>query len=225
MKFKQTKKRLTLLFALCIFASAFSTVITQTCVDTYAASKKYDAKTAKKHLKYTYKKTPEGIIVLCKNNNAFDVKLNGTVRFKDAANHTLSTETDSLETVGAKKTAILYFKAPLDANGDTMKYAKYTKSIQVSKPGKTSYSSQIQCSTNTLATGFNLSVFNNSSKNLNIIRISCVIYDAKNNIVGYTKKYVTCYEKNTSVLETIAYPSHCQNANRIKCYVDTAYRY
>lgn len=225
MKFKKTKTLLTLFIAVCICACALSVTIAQTCIDTYAASKKYDAKKAKKNLKYTYKKIPEGIMVLCKNNNSFDVKLDGTVKFKDAANHTLSTEKDSLETVSAKKTAILYFKAPLDANGDIMKYAKYSKSIKVSKPSKTSYSGQIQCSTNTLATGFNLSVYNNSPKNLDIIRVSCVIYDAKKNIVGYTKKYVTCYEKNTSVLETVAYPSHCQNPDSVKCYVDTAYKY
>lgn len=225
MKFKHTKTLLTLFIAACICAGIFSVAIAHTCIETYAASKKYDAKKAKKNLKYTYKKTPEGIIILCKNNNPFDVRLEGTVKFKDAANHILSTETDSLETVGSKRTVILYFKAPLDANGDIMKYAKYTKAIKVSKPSKTSYASKIQCTTNTQATGFNLSVFNNSSKNLDIIRVSCVIYDANHNIVGYTKKFVTCYEKNSSVLETVAYPYNCQNPSIVKCYVDTAYKY
>lgn len=225
MKFKHTKTLLTLFIAVCIGACTFSATIAHTCIDTYAASKKYDAKKAKKNLKYTYKKIPEGIMVLCKNNNSFDVKLDGTVKFKDAANHTLSTEKDSLETVGAKKTAILYFKAPLDANGDIMKYAKYTKAIKVSKPSKTSYASKIQCTTNIQATGFNLSVFNNSNKNLDIIRVSCVLYDANHNIVGYTKKFVTCYQKNSSVLETVAYPYNCQNPASVKCYVDTAYKY
>lgn len=228
MNLKYKRCLVTIIISLCLAVSAFGTTFVSANPIEYSSviqTQKYDAKKAKKNLKVTYKKTSDGIIVICKNQNAFDIKLNGTVKFKDAANNILSTESDELETVSAKKTVILYFQAPKNANGDTIKYAKYSKAIKVSKPGKTSYAGKIQCTTNTQTTGFNLSVFNNSGKNLDIIRVSCVLYDANHNIVGYTKKYVTCYQKKSSVLETVAYPYDCQNPATVKCYVDTAYKY
>ena len=196
-------------------------------VEEYAilCASKFNAKTAKKNISITYRKIGNGIIAICKNKNAYPVKLKETVKFLDAANTVLTTETDSVECLGAKKTCVLFFKAPLTDTGDYKVYHSYKKSVKVSQTKLKDYSNKIITTTNMQPTMFNLSALNNGSKTLDVIRISCVLYDGSGKVSGYVQKYVTCYQKGSSVLETISYPSVCPSPSKVKIYVDTAYRH
>lgn len=213
---------LSLLLSLCPVSVHAADQTEETAV-LYAA--KYNAKTAKKNISVTYCKVGNGILAICKNKNSYPVKLKGTIKFLDAANTVLATEKDAVECLGAKKTCVLFFKAPLTDTGDYKVYYSYKKSIKVSQTKLKDYSSKIATTTNMQPTMFNLSALNNGSKSLDVIRISCVLYDGAGKVSGYVQKYVTCYQKGSSVLETISYPSVCPSPSKVKVYVDAAYRH
>ena len=210
------------LLLICCMIFSFSVPIMQTSA---ASQSKFNAKTAKKNLSTKYYKLEDGILVICKNKNSYPVTLEGKVTFLDAEKHELSTSTDQNLCLGAKQSCALFYKAPLDANSNYMVYSSYKKSLKISKCSYTSYSKKIQTTTNMLPSIFNLSVVNNGSKTLDVIRVSCIIYDNTGKISGYVQKYVSCYKKGSSVLETINYPDTCTNHNKIKVLVDTAYKY
>lgn len=188
-------------------------------------STKYNAKTAKKNISISYKKVGNGIVAICKNKNPYPVRLEETVEFLDAAKTVLTKETDGVECLGAKKTCVLFFKAPLTDTGDYKVYHSYKKSIKVGQTKLKDYSSKIITTTNLQPTMFNLSALNNSTKSLDVIRISCVLYDGSGRVSGYVQKYVTCYKKGSSILETISYPSVCPKPSKVKVYVDAAYHH
>ena len=172
-----------------------------------------------------YYKLQDGILLICKNKNNYAVTLEGKVTFLDAEKHKLAVSEDANYCFGAKQTCALFYKAPLDANSNYLVYNSYKKSLKVSKCTHKNYSKKIQTTTNMLPSVFNLSVANNSSQNLDVIRVSCVIYDNANHITGYVQKYAGCNKKGTSILETINYPATCTGHGKIKVYVDTAYKY
>ena len=186
---------------------------------------KFDAKKAKKNVSITYKKIGNGILAICKNKNSYPVKITESIKFLDAAKTALTEEVDSVECLGAKKTCVLFFKAPLTDTGDYKVYSSYKKKVKVSKTSLKDESSSIITTTNLQPTMFNLSALNNGKKNLDVIRISCVLYDGSNKVSGYVQKYATCYQKGDSVLETISYPSVCPSVSRVKVYIDTAYQH
>lgn len=217
-----------------IYIIVFSLLLCLCPVTTHAAQTdeysvmygaKFDAKTAKKNISITYRKIGNGIVAICKNKNSYPVKLSETVKFLDAAGTVLTTGTDYVECLGAKKSCVLFFKAPLTDTGDYKVYHSYKKSVKVSKTTLKDYSGKIITTTNLQPTMFNLSVLNSGTKDLDVIRISCVLYDSSGKISGYVQKYVTCYEKGSSVLETISYPSVCPSPSKVKVYVDTAYKH
>lgn len=186
---------------------------------------KFNAKKAKKNISVTYKKVGNGILAICKNKNSYPVSLSGTVKFLDAGNTVLSTEKDSVACLGAKKKCVLFFKTPLTDTGDYTVYHSYKKSIKVSRTEYKDYSDKIITTTNLQPTMFNLSALNSSSKKLDVIRISCVLYDGSDQIAGYVQKFVSCYDKGSSVLETISHPSVCPSPSKVKVFVDCAYQY
>lgn len=190
-----------------------------------AASTKFNAKTAKKNVTTKYYKLPDGILAICKNKNNYAVTLEGKVTFLDAEKHKLAVSEDANYCLGAKQTCAMFYKAPLDANSNYVVYASSKKSLKVSKCSFTSYSKKIHTTTNMLPAIFNLSVINNGSKKLDVIRVSCVLYDGAGHISGYVQKYVSCYQKGSSVVESINYPATCTGCSKIKVYVDTAYKY
>lgn len=189
-----------------------------------AKSTKFNAKTAKKNLDLKYYKLDDGVLLICKNKNSYPVKLEGTISFLDTEKHVITKSKDQNHCLGAKQTCILFYKAPLDANSNYVTYASYKKSIKVSKCDYKSYSKKIVTSTNMLPSIFNLSVMNNSNKKLDVIRVSCVIYDHSGKIIGCVQKYANCYEKGSTITETISYPPVCSNPDKVKVYVDTAYQ-
>ncbi|MEY8332687.1 hypothetical protein AALB53_06200 [Lachnospiraceae bacterium 47-T17] len=189
------------------------------------AATKFNAKTAKKNLTLKYYELSDGILLICKNKNDYPVKLEGKVTFLDAGKNNLAISEDQNNCLGAKQTCALFYKAPADGNSSYMAYSSYKKSLKVSKCPYKSYSSKIKASTELHPTGFDLSVSNKSSKKLNVIRISLVIYGDSGDITGYIQKYATCYDKDTSITETVDYPVSCTSHKKIKVYVDTAYKY
>lgn len=190
-----------------------------------AASNKFNAKTAKKNINAKYYKLPDGILAICKNKNNYAVTLEGKVTFLDAEKHKIAVSEDVNYCLGANQTCALFYKAPLDANSNYIVYASSKKSLKVSKCAFTSYSKKIQAATNMLPSIFNLSVMNKGSKKLDIIRVSCVLYDSAGHVSGYVQKYVNCYDKGSSVVESINYPSSCTNCSKVKVYIDSAYKY
>lgn len=210
---------------LLLIALSLSIQIPQTQTVQAANSTKFNAKTAKKNLTVKYYKLADGILLICKNKNSYPVKLEGAVTFLDADKQELSVSKDQNNCLGAKQTCALFYKAPLDSNSNYLMYHSYKKSLKVSKCTYKSYSKKIKTAVNVQPNVFNLSVMNNGTKKLDMIRVSCVIYDSTGAITGYVQKYVTCYEKGSSVLETISYPAACKSHSKIKVYVDTAYKY
>lgn len=210
---------------LLLIVLSLSTQIPQAQTVLGANTTKFNAKTAKKNLNVKYYKLADGILLICKNKNNYPVKLEGKVTFLDADKQELSSSKDQNNCLGAKQTCALFYKAPLDSNSNYLAYSSYKKSLKVSKCEYKSYSKKIKTAANLQPTVFNLSVMNNGTKKLDVIRISCVIYDSTGAITGYVQKYVTCYKKGSSVLETISYPSTCTSHSKIKVYVDTAYKY
>lgn len=185
---------------------------------------KFNAAAAKKNISITYKKVENGVLAICKNKNSYSVKLSATVKFLDMAKTVLTTETDKVECLGARKTCVLFFRAPLTDTGDYKVYHSLKKNVKVSKTTAKDYSGKMITTTNLQPTMFNLSVLNNSGKALDVIRVSCVLYDGAGSVKGYVQKYVTCYAKGASVLETIPYPSVCPSPSKVKVYIDAAYK-
>lgn len=186
---------------------------------------KFNAPAAKKKISVSYRKVDNGILAICKNNNSCPVKLTGTVKFLDVGKTVLTTETDTVECLGSKKSCVLFFRAPLTDTGDYKVYHTLKKNLKVSQTKARDYSKKIITTTNLQPTMFNLSVLNSSGKTLNVIRVSCVLYDGSGKAAGYVQKYVTCYAKGSSVVESINYPSTCLSCSKIKVYVDSAYKY
>lgn len=225
---KKRKFSLICVLAITLLFGLFpSTTIAGEQVSEYAVlhTAKFNAKKAKKNISVTYKKVGNGILAICKNKNSYPVSLSGTVKFLDAGNTILSTEKDAVSCLGAKKKCVLFFKTPLTDTGDYTVYHSYKKSIKVSRTEYKDYSDKIITTTNLQPTMFNLSALNSGSKKLDVIRISCVLYDGSGQIAGYVQKFVSCYDKGSSVLETISYPSVCPNPSKVKIFVDTAYKY
>ena len=189
------------------------------------AATKFNASTAKKNLSLKYYQLDDGILLICKNKNSYPVQVEGEVSFLDAAKNTLAVSKDQNNCLGAKETCILFYKAPTDGNSNYVAYKSYKKSIKVSECKYKSYSSKIKTSTKLSSAQFKLAVTNNSGKKLDVIRVSCIIYDKSGNITGYVQKYATCYDKGASVSEKINYPLTCTSHSKIKVYVDTAYKY
>ena len=222
------------------FLLLLSMILTSIAVPVHASSKenatvtldqgqllgaKFDAAKAQKNLSVKYYKLKNGVVAICKNKNSFAVSLDGTVKFLDNDKSVITKSVDQNACLGAKESCALFFKAPLDQYGNYVRYDSCKKSIKVGNTKYKSYSKKISTTTNMQVVMYNLCVANNSTKKLDVIRVSCLVYDAGGNLAGYSQKYVTCYKSGSSLIENMDYPATCSSPSKIKVLVDCAYKY
>ena len=187
-------------------------------------AKKSSSAKATANIKVKYYKVEDGVVAICKNNNTYAVSLSGVVNFFDAAKHSLTRSTDSIECLGAKKTCVLFFKGPMTFDGSKYAlYYKYKTSIKAKKTTNKDYSGAIVATADMQPVAVNLSALNIGKQKLDIVRVSVLLYDHEHKLIACIPKYVTCHKKGDSVMESLDYPSFAYGADTVKVYVDCAY--
>lgn len=214
---KNTYTKILVLFLgaiLCITSSYFVTI---------AQAESFNKTKAKKNITVTYKKISDGIVAIYKNKNDYPVKLTGKMKFLDSDKSAIKTLKDVNYCLAAKSSAVIFYPAPYDSNGNYINYTSYKGSFSVSKTSYKSYSSKIKVSKSINTIDTNFSAINNSGKNLENIRISILFYDSNGEILGCKMKYLNCYKKGSVDLFNIDHAMNWATPAKAKVYVDFAY--
>ena len=211
---KKTKKILP--FLLCLVLSATLAVPVQ-------AKSSFDKNRAKKNVTVSYKKLPDGILVVYKNRNKTALKLTASLNFKDAAGKSLSKEKQVNHCLGGKSTAAFFFPAPLDEYGNPVTYNSYKGSFSVAKSKYKSYSKKIKVSHELTPAEGQFTATNRSGKKLTNICAVIVFYNKNGTVLKCVVKYLNCFEKDASDSFSISYAGEAYRPDKAKVYVSWAF--
>ena len=205
----------------CIIILCFALLLT-TLVHPVEAQK-FDKTAAKKKITVTYKKAPNGILAIYKNKNNVSVKLSSTMCFLDSDKKNLSKEKQINYCLGANSTGALFFVAPMDESGNTLKYTSYKCTFSVNKSNYKSYSKKISISSDLQTISGNFAAINLSGKKLSTIHATIAFYDSDNSLILCKTKNLNCFEKNSIDQFTIDYVEQINQPTKVKVYIDWAY--
>ena len=181
-----------------------------------------------KNISYTYSKIRQGVIVVFKNNNPFNIDFTAKMVFFDSKGNMLrasSEEIYCLERNGGE--SVQFFYGPEDDNYNYVDYDHIKIFLSAEKSRYISYASQISINSNLGSNNVTAEITNNSNKQLQFINISIAYYDASDNIIGYDYTYADCKAPKSVDYITFDLP-HDDNYNtvipsRYKIYVNHAY--
>lgn len=186
-------------------------------------AKKFNKTTAKKNISVTYKVAPNGILAIYKNKNKVAVKLSATMLFWDADGKSISKEKQINYCLSAKSNGAMFFVAPMDESGNTIKYTSYKSSFSVAKSSYKGYNKKISISSDLKVISGNFAAINMSGKTLSTIRATVAFYDSTNHLVLCRTKYLNCTDMNSIDQFTIDYPDDINSPTKAVVYVDWAY--
>lgn len=209
---KKKFRILAIISAICIGITMFQPMQSQAAV-----------KPVKNKISVSYKKFADGIVVTYKNKNKCAVKLTAKLKFKDADGTILSEEKQVNNCLGASRTAAIYFKAPVDAYGNTIPFVSYKASFSIKKSNIKDQSKKIYLTKDIQPTQAAFTAINLSGKKLSKIQATIVFRDSNNAIVYSCTKYLNCYEPDQNMLFNIEYPVGMIRPSKVTVYMNYAY--
>ena len=186
------------------------------------SAKKFDKKEAKKKVTVTYKKTTNGILAIYKNKNKTALKITATMHFLGSNNKDTANETRTNNCVSGNSTATIFFRAPIDANGNYVNYSGYKSSFSVAKSKYKGYAKKITVSSELKVIEGAFTAVNMSGKDLSNIEATIAYYDGNNNLIGCKIQYLNCFKKNSIDQFTVDYVEGT-SPTKVKVYINTAY--
>lgn len=210
------KKTKGIIFVLC-FLLVFGSIVQP------VSAKKFNAKEAKKKVTVTYKKTSNGILAIYKNKNKVPVKITATMHFLGSNNKDTSKETRTNNCVSAKSTATIFFRGPIDADGNYISYVGYKGSYKVQKSKYKGYAKKITVSSELRVIDGAFTAVNLSGKDLSNIEATIAYYDGNDNLMGCRIQYLNCFKKNSIDQFTVDYIEGKGIPVKVKVYINTAY--
>ena len=198
-----------------------------TCKVTVVSS--FNASQAKKNISVEYQDTGHGVVVILKNNNKMTVNLGAKlVYYKNG--RMLDSKSDNNSAFEAGKECALYFSAPTDSNYNDVSYDDYKMSLSVDEATNTVCDAQnIIVKSNIGSDNVTVEATNQSGKDFSFVRVSCVMYDASGNAIGYDYHYAECEKRGDTDYFSFDFP-YDSNYDTIypssyKIYVNEAYTY
>lgn len=186
-------------------------------------AKKFNKKEAKKNISVTYKTAPNGILAIYKNKNKTSVKLSATMSFLDSDKKSISKEKQINYCLGGKSTGTLFFVAPMDESGNTLKYTSFKSSFSVDKSAYKNYSKKINVSSDLKVISGNFAAINMSGKDLSTIHATVAFYNSTNQLILCKTKNLNCFKANSIDQFTIDYPEQINQPSKAVVYIDWAY--
>lgn len=189
----------------------------------------FNASQAKKNISIEYQDTGCGVVVILKNNNKMTVNLDAKlVYYKNGK--MLDSKSDSNCAFESGRECALYFSAPTDSDYNDVAYDDYKMSISVDEATNTVYDAKgIEIKSNIGADNVTVDAINKSGKDFSFVIVSCVMYDAFGNAIGYDYNYAECKNKGDTDYFSFDFPFD-SNYDTIypssyKIYVNSAYTY
>lgn len=185
-------------------------------------AQKFDKTAAKKKVTVTYKKTTNGILAIYKNKNKAALQITAAMHFLAGNKKDISKEIRVNNCVSGKSTATIFFKAPIDENGNYVNYSSYKSSFSVAKSKYKGYAKKITVSSELKVIEGAFTAVNMSGKDLSNIEATIAYYDGNNNLIGCKIQYLNCFKKNSIDQFTVDYVEGT-SPSRVKVYINTAY--
>lgn len=189
----------------------------------------FNASQAKKNISIEYQDTGCGVVVILKNNNKMTVNLDAKlVYYKNGK--MLDSKSDSNCAFESGRECALYFSAPTDSDYNDVAYDDYKMSISVDEATNTVCDAKgIEIKSNIGADNVTVDAINKSGKDFSFVIVSCVMYDAFGNAIGYDYNYAECKNKGDTDYFSFDFPFD-SNYDTIypssyKIYVNSAYTY
>lgn len=184
---------------------------------------KYNADVAEKKIQMKKQELNEGLLLCYTNRNAYPVSIVTNVQYRDSKKTVLSeTEEHNFCLEPGRKTW-MYFPKPVDDSYNYMKYQDYKINMVSGASKYKGYTKDITqwCQPDKIT--MDMTAYNYSGKTLTAAKISCLLYNNKNQIIGYVSYYPSCLKKGSHCEEMVNYPAHCQSPAKVESYVDYAY--
>lgn len=162
----------------------------------------------KKNIKFSFEKTPTGVIVNVKNNTKYNIKVYGEVTFLNSKKKKVASFYDNNYCLQSKKSCVLEF-LPLTSKGKRTSYSKFKAAFTI-YVADTKYTN-VSKITYKLAKKDNYSMEykfkNNATKNFKFIYATMIFYNKSGKIIGVTSRYASCEKKKSSSNVTFYYPT------------------
>ena len=185
----------------------------------------------KKNVKFTFKKTPTGLIAYVKKKNKFNVQVYSYVNFKNSKNKQICKSQDNTYCLEKGKTAVFEYYC-INSNYKYTKFKKYSHTYNVYvADGKASYVSKISAKLTKKTNSYCTVTFkNNSKQKLSFIHYTVLFTDKKGNIINVYSSYANCTKKNSKDTRTIYYDYSSKTHSYVKpakykIIIDYAYRF
>lgn len=142
----------------------------------------------------------------------------------------LDSKSDSNCAFESGRECALYFSAPTDSDYNDVAYDDYKMSISVDEATNTVCDAKgIEIKSNIGADNVTVDAINKSGKDFSFVIVSCVMYDAFGNAIGYDYNYAECKNKEDTDYFSFDFPFD-SNYDTIypssyKIYVNSAYTY
>ena len=145
------------------------------------------------------------------------------MHFLGANNKDTSKETRTNNCVSGKSTATIFFRAPVDPNGNYVNYSGYKSSFKVEKSQYKGYAGKIKVSSELRVVEGAFTAVNMSGKDLSNIEATIAYYDGNDNLMGCKIQYLNCFKKNSIDQFTVDYIQGLGIPAKVKVYINTAY--
>lgn len=189
----------------------------------------FNANQVKKNISIEYQDTGRGVVAILKNNNKMTVNLDAKlVYYKNGK--MIDSKSDGNSAFESGIECALYFSAPADSDYNDVSYDDYKMSISVDEATNTVCDAKdIEIKSNVGADNITVEATNKSGKDFSFIIVSCVMYDAFGNAIGYDYNYAECKNKGDTDYFSFDFP-YDSNYDTIypssyKIYVNSAYTY
>ena len=190
----------------------------------------FDEGDAIANLRYTTYDSGKGVALVIKNNYKFDLRLTGTLVYKNAYGSMIQSRTDSLYCFESGKTSVLYFSAPNDSNYDDVPYSDFDITFHAEKSSAESIGvDNISISSDRGSDNITAQIRNESGETAAYIRIYCLFFNENGVLIDEEYHFAKCTNPYSTDYITFSYP-HDSNYDTVvpssyKIYTVEAYRY
>lgn len=184
---------------------------------------KYNANEAEKKIKMIKQELNRGLLLKYTNKNSYSVSIVTTVKYRDAANTSLSETEDHNFCLEPGRSTWMYFPKPVGESSNYIAYKDYKIIMKSSASKYKGYAQDITqwCKPDKITA--NVTAYNYSGKNLTAAKVSVLFYNMKGQVTGYMAYYPACLQKGTHTEEVLNYPTYLSNPAKVETFVDYAY--
>ena len=189
----------------------------------------FNSNEATKNIAISSAKIDKGVIVFLTNNNSYNVSVEMTCMYYDAAGALIGKNEDECYGIEAGKSVALFALNPYDSNFNDVEFSTYSISLNVEKPSPSIFNTDgIVCNANFGADNVMAEVKNNGKNGVEFTQIAVVFY--KNGVpVGHEWHYAEVMNYGDSDVLEFDFP-YDSNYNTIypddfKVYINGSYGY